>query len=111
MTDYNLLHRIGVSISSYKNELSKAETLHEVITLANKVSELEKQVVLKRDEFMSSLRDKRVTVVKKIEELNKELSKLDKQYNSKIEWYKRQVKSRIDELDLEVGERKKELEK
>lgn len=109
MTDYNLLHRVGVSIGSCRNELTKAKTLEEVSTLADKLTDLERQIVLKRQEDVRLMIQRRESILKKIEQLNQELKRIDKQYHSKIEWYKRQVKSRIDELDLEVQEKKKEL--
>jgi len=109
MTDYNLLHRLGVSIDSCRNELGKTQTLEEVSVLADKISDLEKQIVLKRQEDVRLLLQKREKIMKQIEQLTGELKKINKHYNSKIEWYKRQVKSRIDELDVEVQNRKKEL--
>jgi flagellar biosynthesis/type III secretory pathway chaperone len=109
MTDFNLLHKIDISIGSYKNTLSKANTLEQVCNLADKVTDLERQIIEKGDQSIQQVMGKRESLLKKIEQCTQEIQKIDHQYTCKIQWYKQQVKRRIEALEIEVENKKQNL--
>ena len=110
MTDYNLLHRVGVSVLSLKNELSKATTVEQMTQLSDKVAGLEKQIVLKREETFRDMMKQKEQLLKQIEQLKKEINAIEMKFSSSIEWYKNQITSRIESLDSEIKNRQNEIQ-
>lgn len=109
-TDFTIINKLSVSISSHKVQLTKCENVEEMEKICKNIVDMENEILMERKKELKTLQMKKEDILQKMTGLESALDDVNRDIHARINRYREAVTSRISRLENEVNGKKGELE-
>lgn len=107
--DYKLINKHNVKIASLRNQISASKDIDELTMIANKIIDLENEIMLEKNGELKKLEKVKTEAEEKVDTIKRKLkqAEYDLQYiqttiDSKTNSYKKQLQQKIDNLETDL---------
>lgn len=102
-TNYEVINKLMVSITSHKVQLTKCEDVDEIERICKSIWEMETEILLERKKELKTLQAKKEEILQKMANLESKLDEINCNINARMGRYKESVTSRINTIENEMN--------